>query len=395
MLRKISAAIVFTMFFIIAATTAVYAGPYDSVFSGATFSDFIEYDKSDVLAYQMRGFCASSDGKYLFGGLLQSERRVLKIDAANGEILGEYADAEPGYPKGLATDDRGYLYVGIANAPNDGAIGFSIVEISTMNEVKFVSTEIAGKVGVNGVAVAKLGDKYYLYVIANYDTDRLYRWDVTNPSNPVLDSGFGKSSGYTDLQELTGSPDCDANYLAVGSDGIIYMTAKVAGGSKGDTILKISADGKSIASKASLVEPYGIYLHDDTYVLVSTYNSFDSMVYVLNASDLSTVAEIAKVGDASAFSGVAIAGNKIYVADQGYGLGDRILVSNVLEFPQPEPEPLPVEETAPADEEAPVTTSTETAPVVAAAKTGDSSIMVFSVLTCAAAAALFIFRRKK
>lgn len=394
MQRKKLASAVLALLFVMLFATVANAGPYDSVFSQATFSTFIEYDKVDIMTNQMRGFCSSYDGKYLFGGLLQSERRVIKIDAATGEVLGEYADAEPGYPKGLYCDDRGYLYVGIANAPNDGSVGFSIVKIDTMEEVKFVSTEIAGKVGVNGVAVAKLGDKYYLYVITNYDTDRLYRWDVTNPKSPVLDTGFGKSSGYTDLQELTGSADCDANYLDVDADGIIYMTAKVSSGSKGDTLLKISADGKSIVSKASLTEPYGIYLHDNTYLLVTTYNGASSILYVVNASDLSTVCELAETGDASAYSGATIAGDKIYIADQGYGLGDRILVSNKLEFPQPEPEPEPAAEEPAEDVQA--TEAPVTADVVAAAKTGDSiTLLISSALACTAVASVIVFKRRR
>lgn|GEM_PF-997658 len=396
MKNKFIAAALATLFMLTFLGTAAYAGPYDSVFAQATFSTLVEFDKNDILTYELRGFCSSTDGKYLFGGLLQNLRRVIKIDAATGEVLGEYSDDEPGYPKGLAADDRGYLYVGIANAANDGAVGFAIVDIESMEEVKFVSTEIAGKVGVNGVAVAKLGGKYYLYVITNYDTDRLYRWDVTDPKNPVMDASFGKSSGYTDLQELTGSADCDANYLAVDGDGVIYMTAKVSSGSKGDTLLKLSADGKSIISTASLVEPYGIYFYDG-YVLVSTYNGADSVVYVINASDLSTVCEIADTEDSARYSGVTIAGDKIYISDQGYGLGDRILVSNKLEFPASEPAAQP--EAAAEEAQAPVEEAQSTAPaadVIVAAKTYDSSaVLISATLACAALVSVIIFKRRR
>lgn len=396
MRRKLIAALVLALFTSIIMAQTAAAGPYDAVFSQATFSTLVEFDKTEISAYEMRGFCSSADGKYLFGGLLQDIRRVIKIDAATGEPVGEYIDDEPGYPKGLCTDDRGYLYVGLANAPNNGSVGFSIVEVSSMNEVKFVSTEIDGKVGVNGVAVAKLGDKYYLYVITNYDTDRLYRFDVTTPSNPVLDKSFGKSSGYTDLQELTGSAACDANYLAVDSDGIIYMTAKVDNGSKGDTVLKISADGKSIITKTALTEPYGVYLRDG-YLLVSTYNGADSIVYVINTSDLSAACEIGAMDDAARYSGVTIAGDRIYISDQGYGLGDRILVSSKLEFPAPQPETPPAVET-PAEEpvsaDAPVTANPAPAPVITAAQTGDYT-MASVVLLAAASMALVITRKRK
>jgi hypothetical protein len=399
MRRKLIAATVLALFTSLFMVQTALAGPYDSVFSQATFSTLVEYDKTEISAFEMRGFCSSADGKYLFGGLLQDIRRVIKIDAATGEPVGEYSDDEPGYPKGLCTDDRGYLYVGLANAANDGAVNFAIVEVSTMNEVKFVSTEIDGKVGVNGVYAVRLGEKYYLYLITNYDTDRLYRFDVTNPSNPVVDSSFGKNSGYTDLQELFGNAGCDANYLAVDGDGIIYMTAKVENGSKGDTVLKISADGKSIISKTALTEPYGIYLRDG-YLLVSTYNGTDSIIYVINTSDLSVVCEIGNMDDSARYSGVTIAGDKIYISDQGYGLGDRILVSNKLEFPVPQPETAPAtntpatEQTISASDDAPVTGNSATAPVTTAAQTGDYT-MVSVVLLAAASTALAISRKRK
>lgn len=89
------------------------AGSYDSVYSSATFSTLVEFDKSEIGTYEMRGFCASADGKYVFGGLLQDDRRVLKIEAATNKVVGEYKDAEPGYGKGLATDDRGFSISGL------------------------------------------------------------------------------------------------------------------------------------------------------------------------------------------------------------------------------------------------------------------------------------------
>jgi Uncharacterized conserved protein len=370
-------------------TQGAAAGSYDSVYSAATFSTLVEYDKSELGTYEIRGFCASNDGKYLFGGCLQDDRRIIKIDASTGEVLGEYKDSEPGYGKGLATDDRGNLYIGIANAANDGAVGFAIVDVSTMKEINFVSTEISGKVGVNGVTVIKIGDKYYMYLIINYDTDRLYCYDVTDTANPVLKADFGQNSGYTDIQALTGNAECDANYLAVDSDGTIYLTAKIAAGTKGDSILKISADGKNITATAPFTEPYGIILHDG-YLLVSTYNSADSVIYVINASDLSTVCEIGNMSDASKYSGVAIAGDKIYISDQGYGNGDRILVSNKLEFP--------VAETVPAETDAPVVevaadNTADSTPVTKAAETVD--IMSFSIIALAVSSALIISRRKK
>lgn len=96
----------------------------------------------------------------------------------------------------------------------------------------------------------------------------------------------------------------------------------------------------------------------------------------------------------------ALSGPKIYISDQGYGLGDRILVSNKLEFPAPQPETAPATETpateqpVSASEDAPVTGSPATAPVTAAAQTGDCTI-VSVVLLAAASMALAISRKRK
>ena len=218
------------------------------------------------------------------------------------------------------------------------------------------------------------------------DTDRLYCYDVTDTSNPVLKADFGKNSGYADIQALTGAAGCDANYVAVDSDGIIYMTAKIESGSKGDTILKIKADGTEIISKASLAEPYGITLRDG-YLLISTYNGADSEIYVLNASDLTTVCEIGNMSDASKYSGVAIAGDKIYVSDQGYGLGDRILVSGTLAFP--------AAETVPAETAADPAADAETAAAEPAAPAAAQTTDILSVSVLALAAAAFMITRRK
>ena len=54
--------------------------------------------------------------------------------------------------------------------------------------------------GINGVEVAKIGDKYYCYVMTNYAYDALYCFDVTNPSKPVLNTDFG-TNGYINFSD--------------------------------------------------------------------------------------------------------------------------------------------------------------------------------------------------
>lgn len=46
---------------------------------------------------------------------------------------------ESGYPKGLAVDDRGYLYVGLAYYPNNGSVDFAVVSYNDKGEMTEIS----------------------------------------------------------------------------------------------------------------------------------------------------------------------------------------------------------------------------------------------------------------
>ena len=380
--------------FILSAAVTVSAGSYDQVFGDPMFTELAVYTGDEIGSYQMRGFTASPDGKYLFGGCLQADKRVYKFDAATGKVLGEYKDSEPGYGKGLAADDRGYLYVGIANQANDGAVLYSIVEYETMKEVYIETIKIAGKVGVNGAAVAKLGDKYYLYFVTNYGPNYIYCYDVTDVKKPVLNKSFA-NNGIMTIADICGAGS-EGSYLGVDGDGIIYMSCNTGGGSKGDTVFKIAADGKSVLAKTAISEAYGVSVKDD-YVLVSTYAGADSSVYVLNTSDLSQVTQTAKMSDAANYSMAIIGGDRIYVCDHGYGgSGDRILMSGKLNIPEMTVEVVEAAPDAPAAEvSAPAATATAPATTVTAAQTGDSMLAVSIIMIAALAAVTLISKAKK
>lgn len=329
-LKIITMIVLFTL--ILSMSGNIFAGRYDNVFEGIVFTELAVYTGDEIGSYQMRGFTATADGKYLFGGCLQSDKRVYKFDAATGEVLGEYKDSEPGYAKGLSTDDRGYLYVGISNQANDGAVLYSIVDYETMKEVYIEEIAISGKVGINGACVAKIGEKYYLYFVTNYGPNYIYCYDVTDVNKPVINKSFA-NNGIMTISDLCGAGS-EGSYLGVDESGIIYISCNTGSGSKGDTLFKISADGKSVLSKTSISEAYGVSVKDD-YVIVSTYGGADSCVYILNTSDLSQVAKIGTMGDATNYSMAIIGGDKLYIADHGYGgSGDRILVSSKLNIPE-------------------------------------------------------------
>jgi hypothetical protein len=380
------------IFLLIFAQSIVAAGPYDDAFTGASFSVLAEFSGDDIGTFQMRGFAVSPDGAFLYGGCLQGDKRVLKIDASNGRVVGEYSDSvEPGFPKGLAADDRGYFYVGIANQANDGAVRYSIVNAATMTEEYVTDISIDGKVGINGAAVKNFNGKYILYFITNYGPNFIYSFDVTDVKNPVPNAGFG-NGGIVDLNALMPGGN-EGSYMDVDSAGNVYISYNMGGGSKGDTLYKLSPDGKSILTKVAITEAYGVNVVKDDYILVSTYSGDSSAVYVLNAGDLSQVAKIAEMDDAANYSMAAFGGGKIYVADHGYGgNGDRILVSTVLNIPEPVQE-APAAVDTPEEPEVPAPAPAQTA-TTPAPRTADPIVLI-AIGSVISAAGVLIARKRK
>lgn len=329
-------AILIAVLLCVASVTAVSAGSYDDVFKNLKFMSLGEYPEGTIPSKQYRSFAASPDGKFVFaGGLNGGIPTVGKFDGTTGKLSSTYQFAvESGaYIKGLAADDRGYVYCGIANKANDGAIYFSVIKSADLSQVSYLKIDITGKVGVNGTAISKQGSKYFLYLVTNYETDRIYCYDVTNAASPAIVTSFG-TNGFVDIAAKLGVSE--GNNIAVAADGTIYLAAKTASGSKGDTVLKIKSDGSAVLAKVAFAEAFGCTLYDDQYVISASYNAAKSAVEIYNASDLSIVASY-PITDAANLTNAQIGGNKLYVCDQGYNSGDRILVSAAINFPAKTP----------------------------------------------------------
>ena len=373
MIKKVFAVIICAMFMLSAAVPA-FAGSDDSVFSGITTELFYAFDgMEENSGFQMRGFTASPDGKYVYGGFLQQYRHVTKIDAATGERIGEYlpeienddgVTANSNYPKGIAVDCRGYLFVGITHdVPASPYISLACVNPTPdaegyLQEVSVITENLgADHTGINGVATQKIGDKILVYVATCYDKDTLRCYDVTDVNNMHLYSEFGVD-GVVDYNELTGSQK-DPGYLTVDVDGYIYLCYLAAGasGSKGSHVMKISADGKNVLEQAEVAEAYGICNAGD-YVFVSAYGS---KITVLNKSDLSKVGEIELEGGIGAISGCYYAGDCLWIGTHGDGttaLPGEIHRTNAFQLTRDpkETETLPTELiTAPVETDAPET----------------------------------------
>ncbi len=109
----------------------------------------------------------------------------------------------------------------------------------------------------------EIAGKYYLYVIVNYDVDFLYRFDVTDPTAPVIDTTFA-DNGRIDLQKAPFNLK-EGNYLDVDEDGTIYMgyTGSDAG------FMVISEDGKRVINTVKQNKGYAVRLWDN-YIIVSS-----------------------------------------------------------------------------------------------------------------------------
>lgn len=313
---------------LIAGSLPCFAGQDDSEVKKAALELLLEPDVGDEQAYGLRGFTVSPDGKRLFLGYLHGPAgdaaHVSVYDAETKQKIGEYApkvdenipvDPHNYYTKGLAVDNRGFLFVGVTHAETPYCSIYCVDNY--YREISHIVEDLGAVTGINGITTQKFGDRILLYVITCYDKDTIRCYDVTDPTDIRPNAEFGEG-GVADYYGLTKS-NRDAGYIAVDKDGYVYITCLKSSDTdlrKGSHVLKLSPDGKKIVARTEIDEAYGISTAGD-YLFVSTYADENSKVYVLNRSDLSTVTSMACGGQEYPLTGTAYGGNYLYVSDQG------------------------------------------------------------------------------
>ncbi len=417
-------------------------------------SNGLSYTGDDVLffgKYQMRGMAISQDGKYAFGGYLNpsGSSAIEMTELATGKAVAGIQFIQPensksSYPKGLATDDRGYLYAGLAYNPNNtradlATYSFADGKLTQVGYGNVIMTDANTKTGINGVTVEKVNGTYYAYVVVNYDVDYLVRLNVNDPANPVVDTAFG-NNGMVDLK-LDPFNVSDANYLDVDTDGTIYLACNASSGKK---VIVISSDGSLVLNEVVHDTAYGVALWGN-YLLITTQNT--GKVGFYDKATLAPVAQIEVTVDnivlpidrddillntgVNSFCNVAVVGDILFLGDQGSGASglDQIFAAGLTadaaakvatyskgiydrlaaaypektEAPEttkaPETEPVtePVTEPAteaPAQTEAPQQTEAPAQTEAPEAKGGCGSMIAGSVAVVVLLGAAIVFKKK-
>ena len=402
----------------------------------------------------MRGFCMSPDGRYLYMGQLNGGTGVRGVVVYDTEKcvatdLYYHYDGEAGdsgnpfsYAKGIAADDRGYVYVGFAFSKNYNVVNLGIAqqkEDGTLEEVALKAAYEFGDpgdeggihVGVNGVDVAKVGDKYYCYVMVNYDHDALYCFDVTDPASPKLNKDFGEGgciifSEPSNTVAGSGFTLKEGQYLDVDDDGTIWLVVNANEGTDG--IMKIAPDGSACVE---VIELKGIYSveHEGAFLLCGMKDG--SAVVVLDDSSYETVATIPLTADyGDRVTRMLVINDVLFVADAGNDstnfnavhaaplspAGQEFfdkLVANLAgkgaeetteatateEEPETPPDTEPPVVTEPGDTietptEAPTDAPATEAPETEAPKEGCGSTVAFAAVALMTAAAAFTVKKK-
>ena len=229
-------------------------------------------------------------------------------------------------PKSLATDDRGYVYVGNREGSGSSAAiinvhGSDLAQVSTFN---------ASSAEFGGVATYKSGSDYYLY-IAREAGGQINRYNVTDPNSIFLDTSFGTGGTYT----VAGGGALRG--ITVAADGTILVADR-----GNNAVFRISSDLATVTS-AAVTRAMDVALFGGN-VYATSYNGVNSLIRVLDLATMNMIEDIVintlddvsyNRGSSEGFSGISIGDDgRIWLVDQTYASNsDRLLVST----PIPEP----------------------------------------------------------
>ncbi len=297
-----------------------------------------EIGGEDISTVNMRGFALSPDGRYCYMGTQHGGqnrvRGVTVLRTMTGEITDFYyhydgpsgnRDVPFSYPKSIAADTRGYVYIGMTYSESYNVAHLAICRQEadgTLAEVAYVpicdfgpAGDTGGKkVGVYGVDVVELGGRTYCYAMTNYDCDALLRYDVTDPENPVLSTDFGSGGRLDfagDILNPHGLTLTEGLYMDVDSDGTVYLAANAQGGR--DVILVLQPDGKACRRVIDLDDVYCVEILGD--LLLCGLQSGNQVAVLDRASGRRLASLSTADGYGERITRIQILGDVIFVAD--------------------------------------------------------------------------------
>ncbi|QDU20543.1 beta strand repeat-containing protein [Urbifossiella limnaea] len=331
-------------------------------------SDYFGTRDSVSQPRSLRSLALSGDDQHAYTGYIQgsSSAAIREVSAGvNAALIGneptpfganppytsglEGRVATTGFARGLAADDRGYVYAINTSNTNSFAQGWSIYSANLGTVPGNVVSSNTTASTLNGIDIVAIGGSYYAYV--GWRNGLIERWNVTNPTIPTLDTSWGAPATPGKVNLKTIDADAYLNNLAVDADGTVF----VAGGlqsttSYGDALIKIPAAGAAVGDLSGVTSANvsggangsGGFAAMDVALFggkayVTQYLAANSTIGVFNTADLSSDGIITPPGatlagpsglvstynsDAaldSGFSGIDIsADGRIFLAEQLY-----------------------------------------------------------------------------
>ncbi len=299
-------------------------------------------DHASTLTNQMRSLALAQQtgNDSVYFGYIQKTggyRDVVRVSTVDPYTQLNTRGGSNDQPKSIATDDRGYVYVG--NRLSGGNSGSLFVHNATLGAA-FSSVSVPDYF-FGGIATYRSGSDYFVYA-SSETSGRINRYNVNDPTNMILDTSFGVNGTYT----LAGGSGI-LRGLTVANDGSIFVTSR-----DDSKLYKISADLAAVSS-ADVTGAMDVALYGGN-AYVTSYNGADSKIAVFSTSSIGFVEDITistldanayTRGTAAGWGGIDIgADGRIWITDQAYGstsvIQDRLLVSSALPgAPQAVPEP--------------------------------------------------------
>jgi hypothetical protein len=319
--------------FVLSLTTTCFCNLI-SIASAATLTWTSAVDTTSSTVNSLRSVDLANDGSSVYIGYIQTSgnREIERHDSNIPYALQNVTVSGGNQPKGIATDDRGNVFVAHRGSGTTSSVIQAYSSTLTPGSTTAATTPVIG-----GLAIQKSGSNYYAYTV--YESGGLIqRYDVTNTGAMTLDATFGTAGSYN----IPGATDLRG--VEVGSDGSLYVASRGDG-----KVYKVSSDLSTVTS-ANLNLAMDVAIFGGN-VYATSYNGAGSFIRSFALSDLSTVEDIfittldgnpySRGGNGTGWSGIDIGSDgRIWLVDQLYQTSgtarDRLIVGTALQaVPEP------------------------------------------------------------